>query len=401
MKKSLFAIAIIYLSTVCALAAGTNVYVAHIGNVDGWSTQIKLYSDVAVGVYLTRYDDAGVITGTVNYDLPPREWFTIPTAAILYNGAARVRSDGNVIVKAEYQYEQNPLKCIFMYKGTMSQYWTANNENRPDLSWSGIGFGNPSLTATANITIIALQNGAEVGRKTVALLPLGRYAQMSYNIWEGVGYHDFDTMLVESDQPIQAPIVICGSDDMSNYNFFHGQVTPLSATAQWTPLVAGGGQGQFNVLPKGGSGTYTYRWDIGETLPVISTEQSPTARYCTTTPKEIRVTTTSSDGQSVYAYVAVYTDIPVPVGGWEYPADGTIVSSDIPVRASFTSTRSIVRIDLYSNGVLGASVEHSPWIAATFTGSAQPAGKYEFKAVATDDLGQTQEAVVNLTVYHP
>ena len=165
--------------------------------------------------------------------------------------------------------------------------------------------------------------------------------------------------------------------------------------------MAGGGQGQFNVLPKGGTGTYTFHWEIGETLPVSSTEQAPTVRYTTTIPKDVGVSTTSPDGQSVYTALAVYTDIPVPAGGWEYPADGTIVTGDVPIRASFTSTRSIVKIDLYSNRVYGGGVDNSPWIAATFSGASRPAGKYEIKAVATDDLGQTQEAVINLTVFHP
>ncbi len=100
--------------------------------------------------------------------------------------------------------------------------WVIPNSVRDWFSWTGVGLVNET-SSPATVTLKALQAGVEKASSTIQLAGHSKSARFSDQIWQGLGYSDFDTILVQSSVAIPAPIAITGDADQQRHVFFTAQ----------------------------------------------------------------------------------------------------------------------------------------------------------------------------------
>jgi len=80
------------------------------------------------------------------------------------------------------------------------------------------------LESQITVTLDAFKDGILVASNEKTIGGHQKWVGISTSIWEGIGYDDVDMVLIQSDQPITAPVSITGNNDQTRHVFFSGQI---------------------------------------------------------------------------------------------------------------------------------------------------------------------------------
>ncbi len=282
-------------SLAASAAAGTDVWCTHVTAAAGWKTSVSIYNSGATdqGFLYSKYNENGVLlTGPVLGVAAARSWTLMSPASLQYEGSLHLWGDGNLLVKVNYQFGDSPSVCEFNLDGEMRTRWVLPNTARTWMEYTGLSIFSVA-GAYQEIRAEAWKNGQKVATTDVSF-PEARqkYVRLSNQVWTGVDYDDFDTVVVSSATPFPAPLSITGNGAQDRHLFFAALPEPGAAgqTDAWVGHVtaAAGWHTRVQVYNAGSSsvGYKYYRYDengapVGSyhaaTVPARSWEEIPSA----------------------------------------------------------------------------------------------------------------------------
>jgi PKD repeat protein len=152
---------------------------------------------------------------------------------------------------------------------------------------------------------------------------------------------------------------------------------------------------QFTSQATGGSGTYTYQWDLGDGS--TSTQQNPTKQY--SAPGIYQVTVTVSDGQCSDSHSGQVTVYPAPIASFT-SLPGICLGSDLkftdtstPGTAAGITPAPIVKWEWNFGDGSAHSLDQNP------VHRYQSAGTYQVTLKVTDSHGCTASVTSSVQVY--
>jgi PKD repeat protein len=148
----------------------------------------------------------------------------------------------------------------------------------------------------------------------------------------------------------------------------------------------------FTANIAGGSGSYTYAWSFGDTG--TSTEANPTHSYAAPGSYTVALTVTDtfdgSDTETKVDYVTVY---PALVAGFSADINEAVVGENITFNSGATAGGKTGYTYAWDFGDTETSDQANP------THSYTDSDPYNVTLTVTDDLGNTDDATVTVTVY--
>jgi hypothetical protein len=318
-----------------APARTLHVWAAHIAAGD-WNTSMSLFnsSDDAAALRLEKYAaDGSALGGAPDFTVPPNAWFAIPASELDFDGAARLTSSRRLLVKLNYQYRDSRSVCALYLPDRLAMSWAMPNSVRDWFSWTGVALINQT-SVPVTVTLKALQAGVEKGASTIRLAGHSKSSRLSDQIWEGMSYRDFDTILVQSSAAIPAPILITGDADQQRHVFFTARE-------------------KLPILPEPVNAVKNGSFEAGAELPSewqsSISGNAAVARVVGVSPAGSAHVEIYSDNQSSYA--ALYQTVPVNPG-WP---------SLITTQTSYSGSGS-GRMGLTDGGASVTSTYFSRWL---------------------------------------
>ncbi len=206
-------------------AGETTLYMTHIPD-GSWHTTLTLYNttDTEKNATLTQWGDGGntIISGQV-YSVPAMGKQVLSTDAgdFQAQGLGKIIADGGIVAKLSYQYQDSHSFCeFFLDRNKTATKWMLTNSIQDFFQWFGVALSNPT-DSTVTVTMKALKDGVVVGVTRFSLAPFSKNVGIASNFWEGMAYDGLDTVVIESDKPIPAPISITGNTAQDRHVFFN------------------------------------------------------------------------------------------------------------------------------------------------------------------------------------
>jgi enamidase len=224
------------LPCIASAFGATDVWVSHVAFEGGWKTGLSAFytgAEASATLIVTRMDSSGsFLEQTGDITVQNNTWASIPDSLLAYNGSARLRSAGNLLVKVSYRYGESPSVCEFYLTGETRQEWVIPNSAFPWFDWTGIALMN-STGASASVILEALSRGIKVASGSITLARRARYARTSAEIWNGLSSRQFDTVIIRASAPVTAPIFIAGNFSQDRHVFFTAQPRPQNEDAMY------------------------------------------------------------------------------------------------------------------------------------------------------------------------
>ena len=201
------------------------LYLAHIpeGN---WHTILTLYNttETAKEITLTQWDDNGVavVNGTThNVSSMDKLVLTTDSGDLQAQGLGKIVAENGVVAKLSYQYKDSHSFCeFFLDRDKTAKKWMLTNSIQDFFQWFGVAISNPT-DSTVNMTMKALKDGVVVGVTSFSISAHSKKVGVASDFWDGLAYDGLDTVIVESDQAIPAPISITGNTAQNRHVFFN------------------------------------------------------------------------------------------------------------------------------------------------------------------------------------
>ncbi len=87
--------------------------------------------------------------------------------------------------------------------------------------WFGMAISNPT-DGTVSVTMKALKDGVVVGITSFTMDAHTKRVGVAADFWDGMVYSGLDTVILESDKALPAPISITGNTAQDRHVFFNG-----------------------------------------------------------------------------------------------------------------------------------------------------------------------------------
>jgi len=207
-------------------AAQGNLYLTHIpeGN---WHTTLTLYNTTSSDkqIALTQWGDDGstVVNGTT-YTVSAMDKLVLTTdnGDFQTEGLGKILADNGIVAKLSYQYQDSHSFCeFFLDRDKTAEKWMLTNSIQDFFQWFGVAISNPTDNMVS-ITMKAMKDGVVVGVTGFSLAAHSKKVGIASDFWDGLAYDGLDSVILESDQPIPAPIAITGNAAQDRHVFFNG-----------------------------------------------------------------------------------------------------------------------------------------------------------------------------------
>ncbi|NOZ12466.1 MAG: hypothetical protein GXO69_02315 [Acidobacteria bacterium] len=216
--------------TAQALTTGTDtenaLYLTHIPD-GSWHTTLTFYNTTADSKQLTLTqwgDDGSVLVNGSSYMVPAMDKLVLSSdnGDFQSQGMGKILAENGIIAKLSYQYQDSHSFCeFFLDRNQTATKWLLTNSIQDFFQWFGVAVSNPT-DAAVNITMKAMKNGVVVGVTSFSLAAHSKRVGTVSDFWDGLSYDGLDSVVLESDQPIPAPISITGNSAQDRHVFFNG-----------------------------------------------------------------------------------------------------------------------------------------------------------------------------------
>ncbi len=202
------------------------LYLTHIPD-GSWHTTLTFYNTTTDGKQLTLTqwgDDGSVLVNGSSYTVPAMNKLVLSTdnGDFQSQGMGKILAENGIITKLSYQYQDSHSFCeFFLDRNKTATKWLLTNSIQDFFQWFGIAVSNPTDNPV-NITMKAMKNGVVVGVESFSLAAYSKRVGIASDFWNGLAYDGLDSVVLESDQPIPAPISITGNSDQDRHVFFNG-----------------------------------------------------------------------------------------------------------------------------------------------------------------------------------
>jgi hypothetical protein len=224
---ALFALGVM-LGIEASAVADTDVWSPHI-TAGSWKTTVAVYNSTArdVSFKLEKYGlQGGQLENAKDFAVPSRSWRIVASDELSFEGSLHIMSSGDLLIKTSYQYLNSNSLCEFYLSQSTATGWVIPNSVHDWLSWTGISLINPGNTSI-HADLKAYRRGVEIGSKSFQIPSHQKFVRLSSEIWPSLRYGDFDSILIQTDQAIPAPISISGEDTQDHPLFITAQMAPV------------------------------------------------------------------------------------------------------------------------------------------------------------------------------
>ena len=209
----------------------------HLAASDPWVNQIRVMntSPQSESFSFSMWDQSGALIVEEAFELEPGALgilemgggtaATMPSATISLprtQGSFCITSSSPQIVPVmSYQFGDSPSISQFFLSTALSDQFLLPHVEIEAYSWAGLAFMNPAdslLTLEAQ----AVSNGTVVARKTVEIVPHGKYVAETSILWPDLDGFDFDQILISANASIPCPILLTGNKEQDRHLFFQG-----------------------------------------------------------------------------------------------------------------------------------------------------------------------------------
>ncbi len=201
-------------------------YLTHIPD-STWHTTLTFYNTTVSDkqITLTQWGDDGsiAVNGAV-YTVSAMDKLVLTTdnGDFQARGLGKISADNGIVAKLSYQYQDSHSFCeFFLDRDKTAEKWMLTNSIQDFFQWFGVAVSNPTEN-TINVTLRALKEGVVVGVTSFAMDAHSKRVGIASDFWTGMTYDKLDTVILESDQPIPAPISITGNTAQNRHVFFNG-----------------------------------------------------------------------------------------------------------------------------------------------------------------------------------
>ena len=251
-------------------AASTDVWCTHVTAAAGWKTSVSVYNSGLTDqgyLYSKDNENGTLISGPILGLATARSWTLMPHTSLQYEGSLHLWGDGNLQVKVNYQYGDSPSVCEFGLDGGLRKRWVLPNTARTWMEYTGLSIFSVA-GGSQEIRAEAWKNG-QIVAATDVYFPEARqkYVRLSSQIWPGIDYDEFDTVVVSSATALPAPLSITGNGAQDRHLFFAALPEPGvgGQTDAWVSHVtaAAGWHTRVQVYNAGSAtaGYKIYRYD--------------------------------------------------------------------------------------------------------------------------------------------
>jgi len=201
-------------------------YLTHIPD-GNWHTTLTFYNttDSDKQVALTQWgDDGSTMVNGATYSVSAMDTLVLTTdnSDFQAQGLGKILADNGIVAKLSYQYRDSHSFCeFFLDRDKTAKKWMLINSIQDFFQWFGVAISNPS-DSTVDLTMKALKNGVVVGVTSFTMDAHTKKVGIASDFWDGLAYDGLDTVILESDQPIPAPISITGNTAQDRHVFFNG-----------------------------------------------------------------------------------------------------------------------------------------------------------------------------------